>query len=98
MTSANPEPIWFNPLKFWAATRNMSPQQVDSLMDTLFFLAEIRNLEALSKFDFIGSVILICGATGPNARTKTPDTAALGIPLRPNSCKKSPRGRAMLPV
>ena len=32
----------------------MSPQQVDSLMDTLFFLAEIRNLEALRKFDFIG--------------------------------------------
>lgn len=54
MTSANPEPIWFNPPKFWAATKDMSPQQVDSLMDTLFFLAEIRNLEALRKFDFIG--------------------------------------------
>ncbi len=54
MTSANAEPIWFNPPKFWAATKDMSPQQVDSLMDTLFFLAEIRNLEALRKFDFIG--------------------------------------------
>ena len=54
MTSADPEPIWFNPAKFWAATKDMSPQQVDSLMDTLFFLAEIRNLEALRKFDFIG--------------------------------------------
>jgi len=54
MTSLDPEPIWFNPPKFWAATKNMSPQQVDSLMDTLFFLAEIRNLEALRKFDFIG--------------------------------------------
>jgi hypothetical protein len=32
----------------------MSPQQVESLMDTLFSLAERRNLEALSKFDFIG--------------------------------------------
>jgi hypothetical protein len=56
MTSAvpEPEPIWFNPPKFWAATKDMSPQQVDSLMDTLFFLAEIRNLDALRKFDFIG--------------------------------------------
>lgn len=54
MTSAVPEPIWFNPPKFWAATKNMSPQQVDSLMDTLFFLAENRNLDALRKFDFIG--------------------------------------------
>jgi hypothetical protein len=54
MTSADPEPIWLNPPKFWAATKDMSPQQVDSLMDTLFFLAEIRNLDALRKFDFIG--------------------------------------------
>ena len=55
MTSVDsPEPIWLNPPKFWAATRNMSRQQVDTLMDTLFFLAEIRNLDALRKFDFIG--------------------------------------------
>jgi len=54
MTSAVPEPIWLNPPKFWAATKDMSPQQVDSLMDTLFFLAENRNLDALRKFDFIG--------------------------------------------
>jgi hypothetical protein len=54
MTSADLEPIWFNPPKFWAATKGMSPQQVESLMDTLFSLAERRNLEALSKFDFIG--------------------------------------------
>jgi hypothetical protein len=54
MTSVELEPIWFNPPKFWAATKDMSPQQVDSLMETLLFLAEIRNLEALRKFDFIG--------------------------------------------
>ncbi len=54
VTTNNPEPIWLNPPKFWAATKDMSPQQVDSLMETLFFLAEIRNLEALRKFDFIG--------------------------------------------
>lgn len=54
MTAAELEPIWFNPPKFWAATKDMSPQQVDSLMDTVFFLAESRNLDALRKFDFIG--------------------------------------------
>ena len=32
----------------------MSPQQVDSLMDAVLFLAEIRYLKALRKFDFIG--------------------------------------------
>ena len=54
MTPAHPEPIWFNPPKFWAATKGISPQEVDALMDTLFFLAEIRNLDALRKFEFIG--------------------------------------------
>jgi hypothetical protein len=54
MTSAELEPIWFNPPKFWAATKNMSPQQVDSLMNTLLLLAESRDLEALRKFEFIG--------------------------------------------
>ena len=54
MTPADLEPIWFNPPKFWAATRGMSAQQVDALMDTLFYLAEIRILDALRKFDFIG--------------------------------------------
>jgi len=54
MTPADLEPIWFNPPKFWAATKGMSAQQIDALMDTLFYLAEIRNLDALRKFDFIG--------------------------------------------
>lgn len=54
MTAADIEQIWFNPPKFWAATKDMSPQQIDSLMDTVFLLAESRNLEALRKFDFIG--------------------------------------------
>jgi hypothetical protein len=55
MTSVDaPEPIWLNPPKFWAATKDMSQQQVDMLMETVLFLAEIRNLEALRKFDFIG--------------------------------------------
>jgi hypothetical protein len=54
LTAAELEQIWFNPPKFWAATKDMSTQQIDSLMDTVFFLAESRNVEALRKFDFIG--------------------------------------------
>lgn len=54
LTAAELEPIWFNPPKFWAATKNLSPQQIDSIMDTVFFLAEIRDLDAPRKFDFIG--------------------------------------------
>ena len=55
MTSVDsPEPIWLNPPKFWAATRNMTQQQVDMLMETVLFLAEMRNLDALRKYDFIG--------------------------------------------
>jgi len=54
MTATDSEPIWLNPPRFWAATRGMSQQQIDMLMDTLLFLAETRNLEALRKFDFIG--------------------------------------------
>jgi hypothetical protein len=53
VSASDSEPIWFHPPKFWAATKDMSPQQVDSLMDTLMFLAEIRDLESLRKYDFI---------------------------------------------
>ncbi len=53
MSASDCEPIWFNPPKFWAATKDMSPQQIDSFMDTLMFLAEIRDLESLRKYDFI---------------------------------------------
>lgn len=54
MTSAEKyDPIWFNPPKFWAATKQMSREDADKLLDKVIFLARIRDLEALRRFDFV---------------------------------------------
>lgn len=53
MTLDRPEPIWFDPPRFWAATKDMPQTQVDQLMDTVYELAEKRDLNALREFDFI---------------------------------------------
>ena len=45
--------IWFHPPKFWAATRGMSAQEADLVMQQVLMLAEAKDLEALSRFDFI---------------------------------------------
>jgi hypothetical protein len=45
--------IWFNPPKFWAATRDMSPEQIELIMQEVILLAEARDLQALAQFDFI---------------------------------------------
>ena len=47
------DPIWFFPDKFWAATRNMPKEQADKLLDEVIELAELRDLEALRKYDFV---------------------------------------------
>lgn len=47
------EPIWFLPHKFWAATRNMPKEQADRLLDEVISLSEVRDLEALRKYDFV---------------------------------------------
>ena len=47
------EPIWFFPHKFWAATRNMPKEQADKLLDEVISLSEVRDLEALRKYDFV---------------------------------------------
>jgi hypothetical protein len=53
MTTSQKIPIWLNPQRFWAATRNMNPAQADSLMKKVSDLAERRETEALREFDFI---------------------------------------------
>ena len=45
--------IWFHPPKFWAATRNMPPEQIELIMQEVLMLAEARDLQALAQFDFI---------------------------------------------
>ena len=53
MTAAVADRIWLNPQKFWAATKGMSEQEVEQLIDDLMYLAEARNFEALQRFDYI---------------------------------------------
>jgi len=50
---AKPDPIWFFPHKFWAATRHMPKEQADRLLDEVISLSEVRDLEALRKYDFV---------------------------------------------
>jgi len=45
--------IWFYPLKFWAATRKMSQEEADRLLNEVLALAEIRDVDALRKFPFV---------------------------------------------
>ncbi len=45
--------VWLVPQKFWAATRNMKPEQADSLLQRVSDLAERKETEALRQFDFI---------------------------------------------
>ena len=54
MTSENnPDRIWFNPPKFWAATKSMSTEDAERLMDRVVVMAEKRELEALRQYDFV---------------------------------------------
>ena len=56
MTTTNPvgpDPIWFHPPKLWAATREMSQEEADRLLNEVLALAEIRDVEALRKFPFV---------------------------------------------
>jgi len=50
---AKSDPIWFLPNKFWAATRNMPKEQADRLLEEVISLSEVRDLEALRKYDFV---------------------------------------------
>jgi hypothetical protein len=52
--TTNCEKIWFNPPKFWEATRNMSREEADRLMSEVFQLAEAGRVEELRSYDFIG--------------------------------------------
>ncbi len=53
MTAPVPDRVWLNPQKFWAATKAMSEDEVARLIDNLMYLAEMRNFEALERFDYI---------------------------------------------
>lgn len=45
--------VWLVPQKFWAATRNMQPEQAELLLQKVSELAERKETDALRKYDFI---------------------------------------------
>ena len=45
--------IYLNPPRFWAATRNMTEQDVEDLSNKLIRLAEQGKIDELSHYDFI---------------------------------------------
>jgi hypothetical protein len=52
MTTENVR-VWLVPQKFWAATRDMKPEQADSLLEKVSGMAERKETEALRQYDFI---------------------------------------------
>ena len=53
MTAAVADRVWLNPQKFWAATKGMTPEEIDQLLDDLMYLAEMHDFQALERFDYI---------------------------------------------
>ena len=53
MTSPAQERIYLNPPRFWAATKNMTDEDVERFANQIFRLAEERRVEELGRYDFI---------------------------------------------
>jgi hypothetical protein len=45
--------IYLNPPRFWAATKNMSKEDVEEFAEKLVRLAEEHNFDELGRYDFI---------------------------------------------
>jgi len=53
MTAAVADRVLLNPQKFWAATKGMTPEEIEQLLDDLMYLAEARDFQALERFEYI---------------------------------------------
>ena len=53
MTEEYPDRIWFNPCKFWAATRGMTKQEVQWVGEQVYQLEEKGDIESLRRYSFI---------------------------------------------
>ncbi len=53
MTQEYPDRIWFDPPKFWAATRGMTKRESDWLMERISDMAARQDVEGLKHFSFI---------------------------------------------
>ena len=53
MPAEYPDRIWFDPWKFWAATRGMNKQEARWVGEQVERLAEKGDMESLRRFSFI---------------------------------------------
>jgi hypothetical protein len=47
------ERIWLVPQKFWSATKQMSAEEIENLIERLMRLSVARDFDSLQQFDFI---------------------------------------------
>jgi hypothetical protein len=47
------ERIYLNPPRFWAATKNMTDEDVERFTNKIFRLAAERRVDELERYDFI---------------------------------------------
>lgn len=45
--------VWLLPQKFWSATKEMSAEEIERLMERVMGFSAARDFESLQKFDFI---------------------------------------------
>lgn len=53
MTSPGQERIYLNPPRFWAATKNMTDQDLEQFTNRIVRLAEEGRVDELTRYDFI---------------------------------------------
>jgi hypothetical protein len=53
MLTSHTDRVWLVPQRFWSATKKMSAEETERLIEHLMFLSEVRDFESLRKFDFI---------------------------------------------
>jgi len=53
MLTSHTDRVWLVPQRFWSATKEMSVEETERLIEHLMFLSEVRDFESLQKFDFI---------------------------------------------
>ena len=70
MTQEYPDRIWFDPPKFWAATRGMTKRETAWLMERVEDMAARKDIEGLKHFSFIyfgNPYRRSSGSSGPRA-------------------------------
>ena len=55
------ERVWLVPQRFWSATKEMSAEETERLIEHLMYLSAIHDFESLRKFDFIVVGKLVAG-------------------------------------